>query len=171
MQTRLILLCSKFLILSRTLLVENAGHVTLESSSALLRLLFAWGQKPQFAVHLPALYVIRYAVVGSASSLPSKSPRTIAVPNETRICCGKSAFAQVRFFANCYTEWKQCVKWYISLELIDSENEHKSKMDYFCVFVAIFFLRFKNRYAVATVMIDVTATAADRTIGKGAISK
>jgi hypothetical protein len=39
------------------------------------------------------------------------------VPTETRICRGKSASAQVGFFANYPTERKQCVKWYISLEL------------------------------------------------------
>jgi hypothetical protein len=38
--------------------------------------------------------------VGAASSLPSKSPRTMAEPTETRICRGKSVSAQVWFFAN-----------------------------------------------------------------------
>ncbi len=68
--------------------VGKVGHEILDSKSVLLLLALAWGQKPQLAVHLPSLYVIRYAVVGSASNLPFNSPRTIAVPVETRICSG-----------------------------------------------------------------------------------
>jgi hypothetical protein len=74
----------------RTFAVGKVGHVTLESSSVLLLLALACGQKPQFAEHLPVLYVIRYAVVGSASIFPSIRPRTMAVPTETRTCAGSS---------------------------------------------------------------------------------
>jgi hypothetical protein len=58
--------------------------------SALPWLSLAWGQKPQFALHLPFLYVIRYAVVGAASSFPFENPRTMAEPEETRIFLGNS---------------------------------------------------------------------------------
>jgi hypothetical protein len=68
--------------------VLKAGHETLESMSALLRLFLACGQNPQFARHLPRLYVIRYAVVGLASSLPLISPKTMAEPMETRTFFG-----------------------------------------------------------------------------------
>jgi hypothetical protein len=54
--------------------------------------------------------------VGSALSLPSKSPRTNAEPTETRICCGKSVSAQVWVFANCPTERKTIREGYISLK-------------------------------------------------------
>ena len=80
--------------------MAKAGQETLESISALLRLVLAWGQKRQLAVHLPGLYVMRYAVVGAAFSLPSKSSRTIAEPMETRICLGRSASVWVCFVAN-----------------------------------------------------------------------
>ena len=86
--------------------MAKSGQETLESSSALLRLVLACGQNRQLAVHLPGLYVIRYAVVGAAFNLPSISPRTIAEPTETRICCGKSASAWVWFFDNCSTGGK-----------------------------------------------------------------
>ena len=39
----------------RTWLVAKVGQETLESSSALLRLVLAWGQKRQLAVHFPGL--------------------------------------------------------------------------------------------------------------------
>jgi hypothetical protein len=110
MHTRLIYPCfAVFSISLRTVFVGKADHVTLESSSALLVLVLAWEQNRQFAKHFPALCVIKYAVVGSASSLPSKSPRTIAEPSETRIRRGKSASAQVWVFRNCFTGEKQYV--------------------------------------------------------------
>lgn len=74
----------------RTFGTWKVGQVTRESNSGLLLLSRAWGQKPQFAVHFPGLWVIKYAVVGFASNLPSMSPRMMAVPTETRICSGKS---------------------------------------------------------------------------------
>lgn len=90
MQTRLILFCSpENAMVVRTLWVGRVGHLTLERSSVALLLVRAWGQKPQLAVHLPVLYVIRYAVVGAALNLPSKNPRVMAVPNETRIFSGR----------------------------------------------------------------------------------
>src|SRR5208283_225021 len=90
MQTRLIFPCIAAVPSDvRTFGVGKVGHETLDSSSVLLLLPLAWGQKPQLAVHLPSLCVIRYAVVGSASNLPFNSSRTIAVPVETRICSGK----------------------------------------------------------------------------------
>jgi hypothetical protein len=43
----------------KTFDVGKVGQVTLERSSVLLLLSLAWGQKPQLAVHLPVLYVIK----------------------------------------------------------------------------------------------------------------
>lgn len=92
MQTRFILSSlTAFSIPLRTRLVGKTGHEILESMSVLLWLSLACGQKPQFAEHLPFLYVIRYAVVGEASSFPLESPRTIAEPMETRIFLGVSS--------------------------------------------------------------------------------
>lgn len=105
MQTRLIF--SSFAMAeraARTFGVEKVGHDTLERSLVLLLLALAWGQKPQLAEHLPVLYVIRYAVVGCASNLPFKSPRTMAVPNETRICSGNPVWAGHVFSGKDRTE-------------------------------------------------------------------
>jgi len=56
MQTRFILLLlNAFSIAMMTRLVGKAGHEILESNSALLWLVLAWGQKLQFAVHLSVL--------------------------------------------------------------------------------------------------------------------
>jgi len=91
MHTRLIFPFSVAVLrASRTFVVRKVGHVTLERSSVLLLLALACGQKPQFAEHLPVLYVMRYAVVGSASNLPSRRPRTMALPTERRTCAGSS---------------------------------------------------------------------------------
>lgn len=104
MQTRLIFpSLTAVSIPLRTLIVGNTGHVILESNSALLRLFLAWGQKPQFAVHLPVLWVIKYAVVGSASILPSTSPRIMAEPAETRIFPGGFL---VRFSSACFEAFR-----------------------------------------------------------------
>ena len=106
MQTRLIFPCFAFAVSAVTTFgVGRVGHDTLERSSVLLLLALAWGQKPQLAEHLPALYVIRYAVVGCASNLPSKSPRTMAVPNETRICSGKPVWVGHVFSGKHSTEF------------------------------------------------------------------
>ena len=88
----------------RTFSVGKVGHVTLERSSVLLLLALAWGQKPQFAEHLPVLYVMRYAVVGSASNFPSRRPRTMAVPTETRTCVGSSVLFLSVVSGKGYTE-------------------------------------------------------------------
>ena len=77
-------------ILESTCSVGKRGQVTLESMSALLLLVLAWGQKPQLAEHRPLLYVRRYAVVGKASSLPCIRLSTMAEPTETRIILGTS---------------------------------------------------------------------------------
>lgn len=60
MQVRFIfLLLYAFSISVMAVLVGNVGHVILERSSVLLWLVLAWGQKVQFAVHLPVLWVMR----------------------------------------------------------------------------------------------------------------
>ena len=60
MQVRFIfLLLYAFSIAVMAVLVGNVGHVILERSSVLLWLVLAWGQKVQFAVHLPVLWVMR----------------------------------------------------------------------------------------------------------------
>lgn len=93
-------------MLSMTSRVGYEGHETLESMSALPLLSLACGQKAQLALHLTFLYVIKYAVVGAASSLPFASPSTIAEPAETRICvgrCGVSFMSStVVFYVKCY---------------------------------------------------------------------
>jgi hypothetical protein len=60
--------------------------------SVLLELSLACGQKWQFAVHFPRLYVIKYAVEGLQSVLPSASPSVMAEPREIRVFAGNSAF-------------------------------------------------------------------------------
>jgi hypothetical protein len=56
MQARFIfLLLYAFSIAVMAVLVGNVGHVILERSWVLLWLVLAWGQKVQFAVHLPVL--------------------------------------------------------------------------------------------------------------------
>jgi hypothetical protein len=89
MHTRFVSPFSKALPMpSMTKGVGYEGHETLESMSALPLLSLACGQKAQFALHLAFLNVIKYVVVGAASSLPLASPSTIAEPAETRICFG-----------------------------------------------------------------------------------
>ena len=102
-----------------TLAVGKVGHETLDNSSVLPLLPRAWGQKPQLAAHLPSLYVIKYAVVGSASNLPFNSSRTIAVPVETRICSGKPLRSGHGFSVKGYTEIRVRImrRRYISLGL------------------------------------------------------
>src|SRR3989304_10122745 len=91
------------------------GHETLESNSVLLWLPLAWGQKLQFAVHLPTLYVIRYAVVGCASNLALCKPKTMAVPNETRVCAGMlSAFGHCSVKFAPFTMKMGCGLWFFS---------------------------------------------------------
>lgn len=60
MQVRFIfLLLYEFAIALITCVVGYVGHVILERSWVLLWLVLAWGQKVQFAVHLPVLWVMR----------------------------------------------------------------------------------------------------------------
>ena len=86
MQTRFVAPSFTFLAIpSTTCLVENVGHVTLESMSALPLVLLAWGQKPQLAEHFSFRHINKYIVVGLASIFPFSNPSTMAEPAETRI--------------------------------------------------------------------------------------
>ena len=67
------------------LLMGKSGQVTLESASALAPLPLACGQKAQFALHLPAMYVRKYAVVGFAFRLPLSNLNVMAEPEDTLI--------------------------------------------------------------------------------------
>jgi hypothetical protein len=104
-------------IAERTFEVGKVGHETLDSSSVLLLLPRACGQKPQLAMHLPSLNVIKYAVVGTASNLPLNSSRTTAVPVETRISSGKLVWFRHVFSGKGCTEINGSImrKQYISL--------------------------------------------------------